>query len=108
MPWQLTTPVDVGDLDVEPYDQIRIVRMMHDSVNQLVVVTLEYGRTVDGAWVRGVRPAGLELSPVIEGSSYQSLVTHASNDGEPTYEAVKRGLYEWLAIKGHVGAGEVV
>jgi len=109
MPWQLTTPVDVGSLDVANYDQLKIVRMTHvASGAQRVEVQIEYGRTVDNQWVRGMDPVGKTTYFIISGADYDNLVTHISNDSELTYEAVKRGLYEWLSANGHIDAGAIV
>ena len=108
MPLQLNTPLNVGDLDVAPYDQIRIVRMTHDSVRSRVMLDIEYGRTVDGTWVGGAEPAGKQISFYIVEDDYMALISHMSNEGEYTYAAVKRGLYEWLLNNNYVGAGSIV
>ena len=108
MPWQLTTPLSVGQLDSADYDQIRITSLMHDSVHSVIVLNLEYGNTVDGAWVAGYAPKGKDVSFTIKGASYTTIVSHMSNDNEPTYAAVKRGLYEWLEAEGYIDAGSVV
>lgn len=111
MPWQLTTPVAVGDLDPNgPYNQIAIMRQLHDRRRKQIQLELEYGNTVDDNWVRGITaPAGKQTSIVIEGEDYTTLVTtHATNDGELTYDAAKRGLFEHLLAKGIIEAGSIV
>jgi hypothetical protein len=108
MPWQLTTPLAVGDLDVAAYDQIRIVQLMHDSVREVLHLTISYGRTVAGKWAAGSMPAGKEFAFSIEGTDYTDLITHVSKDGELTYNSVKRGLFEWLLAEGHIAAGSIV
>ena len=108
MPWQLKTPIDVGGLDSNDYDQIRITRLTHDSVRSMILVDLEYGRTVDGEWVPGHTPKDTATGVVITGDDYAAVASHVSNDGERTYEAVRRGLYEWLSASGHIAPGSVV
>jgi hypothetical protein len=109
MPWQLTTPVTVGDLDPNgPYGEVKIMRQVHDARRKLISIDLEYGNTVDGEWVRGIPPADKTTSHVISGDAYDTMVTtHATNDGELTYDACKRGLYEHLSTEGVIDAGSV-
>jgi hypothetical protein len=109
MPWQLTTPVNVGDLDEANYDQVKITKMVHDARRKMIRVTLEYGRTVDDVWVPGKRPAGKTTSVLIKGDDYTTLVTTSVTEtDELTYDATKRGLYDWLSANGVIDAGSVV
>lgn len=109
MPWQLTTPVTTGSIDTVDYDQIRVTLLTHDSARNFIQVQWEYGRTVSGEWAPGVAPVGAETSRLIDGSEYVTLVTtHLSNDGELTYDAVKRGMYDHLNTMGDIAAGSVV
>ena len=109
MPWQLTTPVPVGGLDTANYDQIRITRFDNDSVRLRMLIELEYGRTVNGTWVKGFTPVGKHTSVMIEGADYSAFVATATPaEGETTYEAVKRNLYEWLVAHSIIEAGAVV
>jgi len=110
MPWQLTTPVSVGDLDPNgPYNQVKILMQVHDGYRNHIRVDLEYGNTVDNEWVRGIKPTNKDTSYIIMGQDYTDLVTgHATEDGELTYDAVKRGLYEHLATKGVIDPGSIV
>lgn len=110
MPWQLTTPVTVGALDSASYDQIRITRMTHDSVRAFIQFDIEYGRTVDSVWTPGLAPRDKQTSFFLQGQEYTDLVTTAEpvDANEKTYDAVKRGLYEWLNTNGHIAAGSVV
>ena len=72
-------------------------------------MSLEYGNTVDEVWVQGKQPDGLESHVVISGDDYVTLTTtHTSEDGELTYDATKRGLYEWLFTNAKVAAGSIV
>jgi len=110
MPWQLTTPIDAGDLDPNgPYSQVTIMMQAHDRRRNMIRLELEYGNTVDGQWVPGLQPANQELNPTIEGQAYIDLVSgHMTVDGELTYDAAKRGLYEHLRSKGVISDGTVV
>ena len=113
MPWLFDTPKDVGDMDPNgPYTQAKIMRQVHDARRSQVQLELEYGNTVDDAWVAGIQPAegsGLETSYSISDQEYVDLVTtHTSNDGELTYDAVKRGLYDHLNTEGVLSSGSIV
>lgn len=113
MPIQLTTPLNAGDMSSDTFDHVKIMRQVHDARRGQVMLDLEYG-TVDGSdWVAGSARPGDETnyptSVVIEGDAYNTLVTtHASNDGELTYDAVKRGLYEHLQTNYANLAGTIV
>ena len=110
MAWQLTTPVVVGDLDPNgPYTQVKILYQVHDGRRNQIRVDFEYGNTVEDSWVAGITPSGKEGSCTIEGEDYLTLVsTHSPNEGELTYDAVKRGLYEYLVQKGIISSGTVI
>ena len=109
MPWQLDIPLDPGDFSNNVYDQVRIVRQTHDSVSQYIALDLQYGTTVDGSWQSEMQPATKFLSIHVSGAQYVDLLSSsASGDGELTYAAVKRGLYEWLAANDFIASGVVV
>jgi len=107
MSWTLTTPVAVGDLDPNgPYAEVRIVRQAHDSVSSRIVIDLEYGNTVNGDWVQGLEVRSRPTSIMVQGDEYAALVGSAEPaEGETTYAAVKRGLYEFLLSKDLIGPG---
>ena len=107
MPWTLTTPVAVGDLDPSgPYTEVRIVRQSHDSVRRAIIVHLEYGNTVDGVWKSGIPARDRPASVIINSADYDELVADSEPvAGEKTYGAVKRGLYEYLLEKNVIGPG---
>lgn len=91
MPWQLTTPYSVGDLDAADYDQVKITGFRFDTEQRLMIVELQYGTTVGGSWKPGLNPSGKPVSVLIRGTDFDDLVaTHTSNDGELTYDAVVR------------------
>lgn len=109
MPWTLTTAVDVGDLDTSDYTQVKIVRDEHDSVSGRMVVFLQYGNTVDSAWVPGMPPKNKKTIHEITGSAYTTLITNSTpNEGESTYDAVKRALYNHLVSAEVIAAGTLV
>lgn len=108
MPWKLTTPVDPGDLDNKPYGEVKIVDLSHRPNVRLMVIQLEYGNTVDGAWAQGMMPAGKANSHIIQGEDYIDLMSnHTTLPDELSYVAAKRALYEHLAAKGVIDAGAV-
>jgi len=110
MPWELTTPVQTGDLDPNgPYAQIKIMRILFDTRQSQINILLEYGNTVEGDWILGQQPAGLESHILITGEDYTTLcATHETNDDELTYTAMKRALYEWLNTNDKIAAGSIV
>ena len=107
MPWTLTTPVAVGDLDPNgPYTQVKIVSQTHDSVNGIITLFLEYGKTAEGKWVAGLPMKSKQVSVVIQGEDYDTLVEGSEPEVEElTYDAVKRGLYAYLLDEAIIGPG---
>lgn len=107
MTWQLTHPVAVGDLDPNgPYVEVKIVRQAHDSVRKIIAVDLEYGNTIAGVWTPGLPVRSRPQAVVIQGTDYETLVENSGPQAEETtYEAVKRGLYSFLATSSFIGPG---
>ena len=110
MPWQLTTPIVAGDLDSGgPYNQVLIADENHDSKRKMIHLILEYGNTVVDEWVEGVAPRDMDTTHTILDQKYDDLVsTHLTDDGELTFDAAKRGLYEHLNSEGVIPPGSVV
>lgn len=111
MPWQLTTPYSGGDLDPSGvYNQVKIRVQSWDDRRNMMAVELEYGTTsAEGKWVAGIVPASKPTYVPITGQDYVDLATNSTpNVGEKTYDAVKRGLYEYLSIKGLLDPGSIV
>lgn len=110
MPWQLTTPYSGGDLDTTGvYNQVKVLRLNWRVFPKASVsLDLQYGTTVDDAWIPGLTPQGKPGTVYIDGDDYAGFMAHVSNDGELTYDAVKRGVYEWLNANGHLDAGSIV
>ena len=108
MPWQLSASLNTGDLDASAYDEVKIINMYHRPNEKLIVVSLEYGNTVDGSWVAGHLPASKAGSHTIQGQKYDDLITtHMSADKELTYAAAKRALYEHLVAEGVISIGNI-
>ena len=114
MPLQLTTPINPGDLDSVTYGQVKIIEQRHRSTAGTITVVVAAGNTdEEGVWVPGVQKTSVfqirdddTLDP--PGTEYTDLVTDSiSQPDEPTYAAVKRGLYEWLIANDHY-AGTIV
>ena len=107
MPWALTSPVTVGDLDPNgPYSQVKLVNQAHDSVNGIIALYLEYGNTTGGVWVPGIPVRTQQSAVTIEGADYVALTEGSTAlPGELTYQAVKRGLYAYLAAHSIIGPG---
>jgi hypothetical protein len=110
MPYQLTAAKQTGDLDAGTYGEVKISTLQWIESQNRVTFSWEYGNTVDSAWVSGVaRPVGDEGSATISGSDFDTLKsTHASNDGELTWDAIARCLYTWLNDNGKIPDGSVV
>ena len=125
MPWNLTTPVNVGDLDTVDYSEITMTGLRHDSRRKMLMLEIEYGNTVDGEWKAGFSPANKQTNFILTDTEYDSVTAgsvpdvQTSDPGSPayaqvgsvwverTYVAVKRGCYEWLVAQGHIGAGSI-
>jgi hypothetical protein len=114
MPIRLTTAMNAGDIDPDStYDHVRIVRQSHDAARLAITLDLEYGTLSGSDWIPG--PASPSFgskhppSVRIAGDAYMALVTkHMTFDGELTYAAVKRGLYEWLQTNYAALAGTII
>jgi hypothetical protein len=110
MPWQLTNPVETGDLDSGTYAEVKITsHQWLDSVDRLTF-GWEYGNTSGGIFQPGVsgHASYPERSATISGSELDTLKTHVSNDGELTWDANARCLYEWLSTNSKIPPGSVV
>lgn len=101
MPLTLTTPVSTGDLDpaAASYAKIKVTEFSADLWRGLMVFHVSYGNVVDDVWV-GSHFGRREFK--ISGQEFLDLITtHATLDDELTYDAVARGLYQWLIDNGH-------
>ena len=109
-PWNLNTPVAVGDLDPSgDYPEICITFEMWDKKNKLLQIRWVYGRTVGEDFVEGIAPHGAKTEHVYMGDEYDAIIASDVPDGvTKTYAAVKQNFYEDLIAKGHIPAGSMV
>lgn len=112
MPILLTTPLDPGSFDTATYDHVKIINQTHrmNRIEPSIMLFLSYGTVTDGVWVPGNNTPSTAVYPVnvsVSGEDYISLISHDSLDGEKTYAAVKRGLYEYLQSNYAALAGDI-
>lgn len=113
MPIQLAAQFNPGDLDPNvSYDQAKIVEFRMDLVDMVIFIYYEYGRTVDGKWVRGVAPRKMitiqdnpEASPPT--TEFSDVVGAQVTQGRTRYEEVGIACYTYLISKG-ICVGTVV
>lgn len=118
MPVQLTTPIVAGGLDAttDEYAALKIIKFEMDLNRGSILLTCEYGNTVSNVWT----PAGLS-----DRFRYVQIINHPAvgvegeegyvpaspdftdlmaisepEEGETTYQAVRRGIYQYLIDKG--------
>ena len=110
MPLQLTTPLNVGAVDVNsPYQQVKILEFtMQPQAGRISLVVL-HGNTISSSWVPGKAIEGTTVKRFqIDGDDYQALVASTSAAaGEIYYDKVASLLYQWLIDKGGF-AGTIV
>ena len=116
MPIQLDSSIGIGELG-DALTHIKVTQFNCDLTNKVMKMKIEYG------WLDGesnflpssAKPPEyhiLENVPTVGSpgdSNYQEghtqfndeVGSHTSNNGELTYDAVARGLYEWLIAEGH-------
>lgn len=116
MPWQFTTPLNVGDLDpnapagVYTHCRAFLLGNYPDPFEPpFLRVNISYGWYAAGSYVPSpLVPVGREAAVRIEGADYVTLVTtHEPDPGEKTYAAAKRAVYEKLAALGMIPDGSV-
>lgn len=110
MPYLLSTDLSVGDLDPSgPITHCRAHMHDNDPDSKAMVLSIAYGR-MDGSAFKpaNLQPTDKKLSHIIADPEYTTLVTtHKSNDGELTYLAAKRALYEHLSSEAIIPAGSI-
>lgn len=105
MPWQLTTPVSVGDLDPNgPYNQIKIVGFQYYPNRKMLTVFFEYGNTVNGEWIRGIAPTVAQTSVTLVDQDCVDFITA----NQSLYDSVASTLYSWLQSDNKIDDGSVV
>lgn len=117
MPVQLATPISMGDLG-DPITHAKIIRYGMELDNQRIHIRIAYGRMSGSVFtaepikepvvvtVRNIQQRGEEGEPgyQAEDLEYDDLMAAATpEEGELTYAAVKRGLYELIMTKSETG-----
>lgn len=105
MPILLTTPLNTGDIDSVNYNEVKILEMTWVGEQSFLRVLIQYGNTVNSAWVAGKNFNGpVKQNPcyhVIEGQDYIDLMgTVCSGTDVNVYGAIKEALYVYLNNKG--------
>jgi len=104
----LTTPIQTGTVDpAGPYEEVKIIQFVLDTVAKCIWVNCQYGNTTGGVWVPGVKAgAAVDRSYCIkdegEDTDYTDMVTAESVAADEVYyDKVSAILYQWLLDKGH-------
>jgi hypothetical protein len=96
-------------MDVANYDQISVTNFRHNNRMNEIEIQVEYGRTVDGVWTPGIAPLNKQTHFLIRGADYVAMVgAHTPNEGEKTYAAARRALFDYLAAQNLIGPGSIV
>lgn len=109
MALSLTTPLSVGDLDSgTTYAEVKIVMFMLCSADETIRIECEYGNTVSGSWVPGIRAGNAAnqsfIIQDIDGgtSHYTDMIANTSAAAsENYYDEVATLLYQWLIDESH-------
>ena len=122
MPLQLTTAIDVGDLDSHDYTHVMITDFYLDTRHRAIQVATAEGYLVDGTFVRGEksRDKRFEIMDIpergVEGEPGHTAADPQYSDmaGETyghnsklLYDDVATALYQWMVDQGHY-AGTIV
>jgi hypothetical protein len=91
----LTTPKSTGDLDPNAvsYEHVKVVVTTHNSYSHSITLQCQYGNEDGYDWNAGIVPCEFHI---IEGDDYYAILTEMPDEGETSYQAVSRALYEWL------------
>jgi hypothetical protein len=111
MPWELATPLKVGDLDpAGDITHVRVGLQRNDPDRKMILLSIEYGRMVDNSFETcALHPIDKEQNYAILDDEWVDLVTtHKTKIDEKTYDAVERGLYEHCSKKNVIDSGTVV
>ena len=96
MPILLTTPFDPGAFDPgKTYPRAQIIQFTVSPENEDIRVVVDFGDVDDGEWVSGAAREKLNHI-LIQGADYTAIVADTPEEGETTYDAVKRALYDYL------------
>jgi len=112
MSWRLNTPISVGEMAAADYTHLKITGFRWGDRGQ-IRFSIAYGIDDElgnkNSFTKGVvkvRRRKVDFS--VRGAEYNSLVQHVSNNGELTFDAVKRGLYRWLRDNTHIKPGSII
>jgi hypothetical protein len=99
MPISLTTPWNPGNYDAgKTYVRAKILHVNISPESKMIRVVVDFGDVVDGKWVSGKAP-DKEKPILIKGADYEAMVADIPQEGEKTYDAIKRVVYAYLTTK---------
>lgn len=115
MPLQLTTSIDVGDLDTHDYTHVKVVHFALDVRHGAIQFQTSEGYLVGAQFQRGAhsRDRSWEIRDIpaqgIEGEAeyvaadpqFSTMVGTQGEDDQLLYDGVAGALYDWLVAKGH-------
>lgn len=113
MPIQLTTAADSGEMGGgATYTHVKIMGWSHEPLQKLIKIGVQFGTMSGEEFIPGpsfmIKSIMIINDPGVPHTKYDDLVDgHTTNDGEKTYAAVKRGLYQWM-IDESIFAGTIV
>lgn len=106
MPISLTTAFNPGNFDSgNTYPRAKIVAIHFLSVQSQLRIKVDFGDVSEGLWVSGggdkempqkMRHYLIRDDAEAETTDYSDLIADAPEEGETTYEAVKRAVYAYL------------
>jgi len=110
MPWLLDTPITTGSADPDgDITHLRAKLIRNDPDMQMTLFAITYGRAPEGKFVEAVVQPNAVNSYIVEGEDWVSWrSTHVSNDGELSYDAAKRAVYEELLAQEVIPPGQIV
>jgi len=96
MPISLTTPWNPGNFDAgKTYVRAKITTFAVNLESKILRVVVDFGDMVEGEWVSGKAP-NKEKSITIRGEDFDAMLDDTPQQGETTYDAIKRALYTYL------------
>lgn len=103
MPLLLTTPLDMGAVDVD-YTHVKVIAFSVNLVGDFLEISVAHGTEdgegdfIVGKRVGGVTHKGYEL----RGADYVTILSKVTSAaGVLIYDEVARELYQWLIDNGH-------
>ena len=99
MPIQLTSSVTIPGEVGNPYTHVRVKSLQVDIDGSALQFNVAYGKYNNSVWEWTTRlpPTPFILLDNDAGPAFTNFVSsHVTNTNELTYDAVARGIYEWL------------